>query len=148
MVKVVSVVRFFSILLFLGVLAFVYAYLPVQVKLLPEGNDLLVSRDTFFYSVASIFLLVNVAFVILSRVLEKPLRRISEELFMWLKAGSPAVNIYITLLVGFVGVINNPLHISARSYGYLNILGPLALLLWIGGLLYSALKAKRLPSEG
>ncbi|MEM9324449.1 MAG: hypothetical protein AAGA85_02290 [Bacteroidota bacterium] len=147
MAKVVGVVRFFSIVLFLGILGMIYAYLPVKVQLLPEG-DLQVDRATFFYGTASLFLIVNIVFVVITRTLEKSLRRVSENLFAWLKAGSPVLNVYITLLVGFIGVINNSVDVSPSSYAYLNFLGPIIVLTWIGGLLYLVFKAKGVPTEG
>ncbi len=148
MVKVVGIVRFLSIVLFLGILTLVYAYIPLDVQIVPDDAGMTIGRDLFFYGVASFFLVVNIVFVAIFRMVGKQLREKSENIFAWLKAGSPAINVYITLLVGFIGVINNSLSVSPSSYAYLNFLGPIALLVWIGGFIYLAFKAKNLSTEG
>ena len=147
MIKVVGLVRFFSIILFLVTLGFVYAYLPLKVNMAPDDGMLAVDKDFFFYAVAAMFLVVNMVFTVIARVLGPRVRSHSEEMLAWLKAGAPALNIYISLLVGFVGVINNPLSISASSYVYLNFIGPAMIILWLGGFIYLFLQSRAVTSE-
>ncbi len=133
MVKAVGIVRFLSVVLFLAILGLSYAYLPVKAMLVPDDRSIQIDRGDFFYFSAGIFAVLNLLFAVISksywvRFKENPL------LQAWLNALTPIVNIYLTLLVGFVAVLNNPTHVSTSSYGYLNFLGPLLLLAWIVGL--------------
>ena len=52
------------------------------------------------------------------------------------------LNIYLTLLAGFIGVWNNSSHISPSNYSYLNFLGPGLLIIWLGGLIFLVVKKK------
>ncbi|MEL7006739.1 MAG: hypothetical protein AAFN93_29035, partial [Bacteroidota bacterium] len=63
-------------------------------------------------------------------------------LHAWLLGLTPIVNIYLTMLVGFVAVINNPTDINASSYGYLNVLGPILITLWLVGLVVLLFKGR------
>ena len=58
-------------------------------------------------------------------------------------ASVPIINIYISLLVGFVGVINNPNHVSALDYSYLNFFGPVLLVVWVIGFGMQFIKEKK-----
>ena len=39
-------------------------------------------------------------------------------------------------MIGFVGVLNNPLHVSTRGYAYLNYIGPALIIVWLIGFFY------------
>ena len=135
MVKAVGIIRFLSIVLFLGILALVYAYLPVMVSLIPD-NGYTLQRESFFYYVVAIFVVVNILLSVLTKSLQPQFQKWDADFEAWFKMLTPVVNIYIVLLVGFIGVINNPTHISASSYAYLNFLGPILVLVWVIGMGY------------
>ena len=141
MVKAVGIVRFLSILFFLGILGLSYAYLPLKPDLIAGTDTYTVDRGVFFYSVVALFAVVNMLLTVVSKVLWI---RFKSEPFLhaWQLALTPIVNIYLTLLVGFVAVINNPTHISASSYGYLNFMGPIMMVTWIIGLVVLLLKLR------
>ena len=143
MVKVVGIIRFLSIVLFLGILGLVYAYLPVKVLLHENWAQMRIDRETFFYSVTGIFIIVNVSLSLVFALLRTRLSLLDEEKHAWIKALSPVMNIYIVVLVGFVGVVNNPTHVSASSYAYLNFIGPLLVLIWLGGFVYLIVKGMK-----
>lgn len=141
MVKAVGIVRFLSIILFLGILGLSYAYLPVKPDLMAGTESYMVDRGVFFYSVVGLFVVVNILFTIISKVLWIR-SKAQPTLHAWQLSLTPIVNIYLTLLVGFVAVINNPTHISASSYGYLNFMGPIMIIAWIIGLIVLVMKSK------
>ncbi|MBV6645563.1 MAG: hypothetical protein KI790_08950 [Cyclobacteriaceae bacterium] len=136
MVKVINLVRILSIVLFLIILALVYAYLPVMVQLQPGSRELLLNREYFFYCGAGLFLVINVFIWLLLKLISPLTTNSSEPVLAWLNALPFVINVYLTLLVGFVGVINNQLHISTKSYAYLNYLGPFLLFVWLSGVFY------------
>ncbi len=143
MIKTVNFLRFLSIVLFLIILGLVYAFLPITVQLTEETNQLTVHKSSFFYYTIAFFLVVNL-FVTLMTAILKPLlmRKGGDELTAWFNSLSFVINIYFTLLVGFVGVLNNQTHVSISSYAYLNYLGPLILASWIIGFFYLIVKKK------
>jgi hypothetical protein len=144
MVKVVNFVRILSILLFLAILGLVYAYLPVMVEMAPEAGVLTIRRENFFYFAAAAFLLINIFCWFLIKMAVPRLQVFKGiETAAWFAALPFVVNVYITFLVGFVGVINNQIHVSLAGYSYLNYLGPFLFFSWLVGLIYLIVKKKQ-----
>ena len=144
MIKAVGIVRFLSLVLFLGGTGLVYAYLSPQVELSMGAEAWVVTRDTFFYVALGTFVLINIALRVLSQNVRKNLGRDwQDKTLAWFLAIVPIVNIYITLLIGFVGVINNPTHVSTTSFAYLNFFGPLLILVWVIGFGTQFIKEKK-----
>lgn len=148
MIKAVGIVRFLSLVLFLGTMGLVYAYLSPNVKL-GLGNDAwVVGRDTFFYFILGTFVLVNVVLRILTQNVRNNYgKNWEEKTLAWFLTIVPFVNIYITLLLGFIGVINNPNHVSALSFSYLNFFGPVLILVWVIGFGLQFIKEKKAAIE-
>ncbi len=142
MIKVVGIVKFLSIVLFLGILGLSYAYLPVKTAVLPDSRDILIDRGTFFYMAAGFFTFVNIIFSYLSRTLWKKMSA-GPSVQAWLLLLTPVVNIYLAMLVGFVAVLNNPIDIPPASYSYLNYLGPILIMAWLVGLIVVFLKRRK-----
>lgn len=144
MVKAVGIIRFLSFGLFLIAMGLVYAYLSPQVELAMGPKAWVVSKDTFFYSILGIFVGVNVVLRILSQNMKKGIGQSWEDKTLaWFLAIVPIINIYISLLVGFVGVINNPTHVSTSSYSYLIFFGPVLLVVWVIGFGTQFIKEKK-----
>jgi drug/metabolite transporter (DMT)-like permease len=141
MVKTINFVRLLTIILFVAILAMVYAYLPVQVQLIPSDQLTVVHREYFFYGVAGFFLLVNIIIWFLLKMVtpEMELKK-GEELAAWFNGLPIVINLSIIFLIGFIGVMNNSNHIKASSYAYLNFLVPVLILIWIVGFIYFLLK--------
>ena len=138
MLKAARTLNFISLILFAGTLIIVYAYLPIQVSFQIEEMEA-IHKDRFFYYTLGLFVVIN----LLSRMVKLVLsRKFSGLLLAWAEALSFVCNIYLALIVGFIGVLNNSTHISPDNYAYLNLLGPILLIVWAGGLIFLALNRK------
>lgn len=138
MLKVVNFLKFLSILLFLGILLLVYAYLPVMVNLTLDNSDLQLRKEDFFYFGIGVFVVVNLFFLGFQKLYESHISKL--EVKAWVRGLSFVVNIYLTLIVGFIGVINNTAHLDPSGFAYLNYLGPFLIFIWVVGLIYLAKK--------
>ena len=136
MIKSIKVLNLFSTLLFGIILLLVYAYLPISVDVNIEGVST-VHKQTFFYVALSSFLVINVLLRLITRF---GFTKFNETLKGWVSLVVLVVNVYLTLLVGFIGVWNNATSISPDGYGYLNYIGPFLLVCWIIGLIFLVFK--------
>ena len=138
MIKAVKVLNTLSIIFFMAILLLVYAYLPIMVDVNVEGlKD--IHKQTFFYYIVGGFVVVN---IILRLIRSLGAKHLPTEPQAWLSAIIFVINFNITLLVGFIGVWNNPTHIDPSSYGYLNYLGPVFIIIWVVGLIFLFFKKK------
>ncbi|MEM6831488.1 MAG: hypothetical protein AAF551_13340, partial [Bacteroidota bacterium] len=83
------------------------------------------------------FILVN---ILLRLVLGYGLRSLNLSIRSWMMGLIFLLNFYITLIIGFIGVLNNSTHVSPSSYAYLNFLGPILLIGWMIGLIFLVFK--------
>ncbi len=144
MVKAVGIVRFLSYALFLVAMGLVYAYLSPQVELGFGAKAWVISKDTFFYTTLSSFVGINIILRIVTQNVKNGVATTWQaETIAWFLAIVPILNIYVSLLVGFVGVINNPNHVSASSYSYLIFFGPILLVVWVIGFGMHFIKEKK-----
>lgn len=143
MIRTVKFLRILSILFFLGVLTLVYAYLPVMVQLTEEYNQLTLHKENFFYFAVAFSLIVNIFLLLLANILLPVVQnKAGEDAAAWWISLAFVINVYLGLLVGYIGVINNPAHVSSSGFAYLNYLGPVLLLIWIIGFFYLIVKKK------
>ncbi len=138
MLRVVSFLKFLSILLFLIILVLVYAYLPVMADLTADSSQLQIRKEDFFYFSVTIFVVINIAMLGFQKLIEPKIA--SMDLKAWLRGLAFVINIYLTLLTGFIGVINNSGHLNAAGFSYLNYFGPFLIFSWVIGLIYLILK--------
>ena len=136
MIKAVRVLNLFSTFLFAIILLLVYAYLPISVDLNLQGIGNMHKQD-FFYNAIIVFLVFN---ILIRLVVKVGLRNLPSQLLAWISLIILIVNVYFTLLIGFIGVWNNSTHISPSSYAYLNYMGPILLIIWVIGLIFLAFK--------
>ncbi len=142
MVKTMNLVRILSILFFLIVFSFVYAFMPIQVKLFPESNWM-IHKEQFFYYGFGLFFIINAVTWLLQKLSMGQLEETRGEVpAAWLGGLPFVLNISYTMLAGFLGVLNNPAHISPANYAYLNYLVPILIVGWIGGFIYLMLGKK------
>lgn len=120
--------------LFLAILLLVYAYLPVMADLTLDNGDFQVRKEDFFYFGIGVFVVVNLFFLGFQKLFEQFITRV--EVKAWVRGLSFVINIYLTLIVGFIGVINNTNHLNPSGFAYLNYLGPFLIFSWIVGLIY------------
>ena len=138
MVKAVKVLNTVSTLLFITVLLLVYAYLPISVDLNVDGISNL-HKHRFFYYAVGLYFGIN---LLIRIVLGVGLKGLSENLLAWCTSLIFIINVYLSFLIGFVGVWNNATHISPSNYSYLNFLGPIFIIIWVAGLIFLVVKKK------
>ncbi len=136
MTKAVKVLNLFSTLFFAVILLLIYSYLPLQVDLNLDRFGVIHKQD-FFYQVLITFIILN---IILRGVIFYGFKSVSTLLLSWISALIFVVNFYLTLLIGFIGVLNNAAHISPTGFGYLNVFGPVLLIAWLSGLFFLIIK--------
>lgn len=136
MIKAVKVLNLFSSLLFGGVLLLIYAYLPISVDLNIDLIGSIHKQHFFTYGLAG-FVVINAGVRLVVRF---GLSSLKEAQIAWASLLIFVVNVYLTVLIGFVGVWNNTTHISPESYAYLNFIGPILFLGWSVGLIFLLLK--------
>ncbi len=136
MIKAIKVLNVFSTLLFAAILLLVYAYLPISVDLNIDGLSS-IHKQTLFYQLLAGFVILN---IILRLTINHGFKSLVELPKAWVSLLIFIVNFYLALLVGFVGVWNNATHVSPSSFGYLNIIGPVLLTIWVVGLIFLVIK--------
>ena len=136
MIKAVKVLNVFSTLLFAIVLLTIYAYLPISVDLNLEWFSA-VHKQSFFYQALGVFIILN---ILLRVIFGLGFKKLQQLIRGWLRLLICIVNIYLIVLVAFIGVWNNATSIAPAGYSYLNYIGPSLLIFWIGGLIFLAFK--------
>lgn len=134
MVRAVKILKILSALLFLGTLLYVYSLLPVMVNIYPDAMGWELHKEYFFYGILIVFIIINVFLLFIERMITPIIT--SDEVLSWVRGLAFVVNIYISLLIGYVGVINNQGSFQPSSYIYLNYLGPILIFAWISGLIF------------
>jgi len=138
MIKVVNVLNTFSAILFAIVLLTVYAYLPISIDLNIEGMSNMHKQD-FFYNSIGIFVGIN---VLMRLVINIGFKHLANVLQAWFRLFIFIINVYFTLMIGFIGVWNNATSITPSTYSYLNYIGPFLLVVWIIGLIFLVIKKR------
>ena len=138
MLRVVDFLKVLSIILFLGILLLVYAYLPIMVKLELEKGALELNKETFFYYAIGGFVVINILMLYIQKWLEPKI--VGYYAKAWARGAAFVVNIYVTLIIGFIGVINNTNHLDPAGFSYLNYFGPVIIFSWVIGLIYFVIK--------
>ena len=136
MSKAINIFRKISIFLFLGVLGWIYALFENEVRLLPKPSDLTISRDLFFYLTIGIFLLINGLFLLIFKLGNNLFLGYGDDRIAWAKMIVPLVNVYLSLMIGSIGVLNNRSSFEPGAYAYLNYIGPFILMVWLLGVVY------------
>lgn len=138
MLKAINLLKLLSILIFLGTLTVVYAYSPVVVRLRPDSPELQLHKESFFYFSIAFFVIINVALLAFQKMYESNIPKL--EVKAWVRGLTFVINLYLTFIVGFIGVINNTNHLNPEGWEYLNYLGPALIFSWICGLIYLILR--------
>ncbi len=135
--KFVNLAWALTFLLFFGVLMLTYAYLPEELNWF-DGAGFSLDRETFFYGALALFVVVNLAALLLRRMLEAlPIssaiyRRneaFKERLIAWFGGLVSAVNVCIISLVGYLSLAHNQEDFAIDNFNFLIYLGPALLLL-------------------
>lgn len=141
MVKAINVLKIISAIVFLITLLFVYSLLPVMVNINPEEIGWSLHKEYFFYGLLTFFIVINVFLIFIERMISPLLP--TEDLKAWVKGFSFVINLYLSFLLGYVGVLNNQNHFQQGSYAYLNYLGPILVFAWVVGLILFFMKSRK-----
>ncbi|MCG8322023.1 MAG: hypothetical protein MI921_21170 [Cytophagales bacterium] len=151
MISIVKAVRVISSLAFLGVLLYVYAYLPDPVKLpvdLGGIRELLVNKGNLFYVMVGIFAIVSTtSFFVVRLINTLPGSEISfkKNLTNWSLSFLVVINIFLILSLIIIGIINNTERAGIGHYATLAYVGPVLLVIWLFLLIFVV--AKRLMAR-
>lgn len=154
MLRIAIFARVLTIILFLGVLLFVYAYLPEQVGVSADEYDkpnAFIGRELFFYSFLVVFSLVNLIFVLAGKLLgslavgEKSFfasKGFKDRMTTWLIGLGVVINIFIIITVAFLGLFNNADYYHISQFSMLAYLGQAIIFIWIVLFFYLLIKRK------
>lgn len=123
-----------SIILFLVALLFVYAFLPDPLGLIFNEDGLPIQempKNTFFYSTLFLFVIIQIILILFKngRLFKIKLKR--EYLISWFQGFHLSINLFIILMLTFIGLANNAVDYSYSSIQFINYLAPLLVLVWI-----------------
>lgn len=142
MEKFIGFFRSVSYLFFLAALLWSYAYMVGQVDygLGLEGEAPMIDRNVYFFSAIVIFLFVNLSITWFLKSLKKiktseegkGLRNYSlkQDLLVWFKGFGGLVNLALSLMMFFVGLMNLSESRDAFTLNFYIYLGPMLLLAW------------------
>lgn len=105
--RVFKAVWFFSLLLLLGILMYVYASFAAEVSL-GEGAPLL-SKELIFYGLVLLVAMVNSTVFIVSKIYQRE----KEELTTWFHGLIITLNLFIIAILAYLSVVN-----SGEKYDY------------------------------
>jgi len=138
MIKVLKFFTTVSILLFLVVILIVYAFIPEPSGLLFNKDGVIIyeaSKDSFFYSSLFIFVLIQFLFMIFNKTI---LVRIEvshfKKISVWLQGMILSINLFIILMIIFIGLANNAIDYSFTSIKFLAYLAPSIVVIWLATL--------------
>jgi len=129
--------RFFttvSIIIFLVALLLVYAFLPDPLGLLFNEDGLAIremSKNTFFYSTLFLFVISQIILILFKNgsLIKMKLKR--EYLNTWFQGFHLSINLFVILMLIFIGLANNAVDYSFSSIQFINYLAPLVVLVWL-----------------
>ncbi|BDD03536.1 hypothetical protein [Aureibacter tunicatorum] len=113
--KVVSPLRAVTLIVFVGVLLYIYSGLPNSVLVgsadVSQLDDM-VSRNEFFYGTVVFVLIANLAFLVLGNLMKQNISSSARPALIkgvveWLAGFNAILNLIFTLSVVFIGMLNN-----------------------------------------
>ena len=124
MSKLLKFFTTFTVFIFLAVILIVYAFIPDPSGLLynKEGYRILsISRNTFFYSTIFIFVFLQVIPILFNKlVLTDKKNHMLQNIEIWFQGMRLAINLFIILMLIFIGLANNAVDFSFSSIHYLH----------------------------
>lgn len=132
-----------------------YAYMVGQVDygLSLDGiNTPIIEKETYFFSAIAIFLFVNVIigwFLISLKKVKTTeggsgLRNagLKKELLVWFKGFAGVINLALSMILFFIGLMNLAESEEAMTLGFYVYLGPILLLIWLVYLPFILVKSR------
>ena len=123
-----------SVIIFLPALLLVYAFLPDPLGILFDKDGSTVhelSKDTFFYALLFMFVIIQTILILFKRGTGKKLNVKRPYIHTWFQGFHLTVNLFILLMLIFIGFANNAIDYSYGSVLFLVYLAPLIVILWL-----------------
>lgn len=123
-----------SIVLFLVVLLLVYAFLPDPLGIIFDKKGATMhemSKETFFYSTLFIFVIIQVVLILFKKGSGLKIRIRDAYFNTWLQGFHLSINLFVILMLMFIGLANNAVDYSYGSIQFLVYLAPLIVILWL-----------------
>ncbi len=137
MIQAAKFIRVFTTIFFLVILLLIYGYLPLTLDINIEGFDR-VGREFFFYSCIGLFILFNLASYFFRFLANRSSLGYYTRTTIHLL---PSVLYFsMTLLIGYLGAINNAGSINASDYNYLNYISSGLLIFWFFSFLFTLIR--------
>ncbi len=123
-----------SIIIFLVALLLVYAFLPDPLGLLfnEDGSAMQeMSKNSFFYYTLFLFVISQIILILFKngRLFNMKLNR--EYLITWFQGFHLSINLFVILMLIFIGLANNAVDYSFSSIQFISYLAPLGVLVWL-----------------
>ena len=123
-----------SIIIFLVALLLVYAFLPDPLGILfnEDGSAIRdMAKNTFFYSVLFFFVISQIILMLFKngRLFKRKMKH--EHLIIWFQGFHLSINLFIILMLIFIGFANNAVDYSFSSIQFINYLAPLVVVVWL-----------------
>ena len=134
MIKFLKFFTNISIVIFLVALLFVYAFLADPLGILFDKNGSIIhemSKDTFFYSTLFLFVIIQVILILFKKSIATKMKVQHEYLNIWLQGFYLSINLFIIIMLIFIGFANNAVDYSYNSIQFLVYLAPLIVILWL-----------------
>lgn len=134
MIKFLKFFTNVSIVFFLVALLFVYAFLPDPLGILFDKNGSTVkeiSKETFFYSTLFMFVIIQIILILFKKGSGMKLKMQRAYLITWFQGFHLSINLFILLILIFIGFANNAVDYSYGSIQFLVYLAPLVVILWL-----------------
>ncbi len=141
--KFIGFFRNVTILMFTGALIWSYAFMASQVnyRFDPAGDALgTANKDTYFFGAIIIFLLANVVCYYFTKVLKKinttedgtgiRNKSLKKDLMVWIKGFAGVLNLFFSLILVFLGLMNMSADYNIKTLGFYVYLGPVLILAW------------------
>jgi len=123
-----------SIIIFLVALIIVYAFLPDPLGILFNENGLTIhemSKDTFFYSILFLFVISQIILILFKKGVMFKTKLKRPNIITWFQGFHLSINLFIILMLMFIGLANNAVDYSFRSIQFISYLAPLIVIVWL-----------------
>lgn len=141
--RIFKLVSRITILIFIVILLYVYAFLPEVVKLYIDENDvaiIAVGKEEFFYGCLGIFVVCTLILSYLKKSLQSiPVTNSAnsisetkkESLQSWANSLSVVLYLFFTFTIAFIGMYHNSEHFNISNFAFMIYIGPILLIAWI-----------------
>jgi hypothetical protein len=139
MFQVAKVLRIFSSIFFVIILLFIYAYLPLTIDINFESIGR-IGRNFFFYSAMGSYVVLHLMFYFFRFYVDRA--GVGQYLRLVVHLLPTIMLFSLTLLIGYVGVLNNADDIAPSRYYYLNYLSAALMIGWFFAFLFVLIRRK------